>query len=92
MIAASNLRPAQAPIAPQTIPFTYPYLPVTELREKNIFHVHGRIDEGDPSSIESVVLTKDEYVEAYEGNESTAIFLRALFGELDVVFHWFRVD
>ena len=77
---------SHSPIAPQTIPFTYPNLPVTELREKNIFHVHGMIDEGDPSSIKSVVLTKDEYAEAYEGHGSTAIFLRALFSDLDVVF------
>lgn len=64
--------------------FAYPNLPVVELKGEHIFHLHGYISPGDLGSVKSIVLSRDEYDDAYE--EIVSTFLRTLFRELDVLF------
>lgn len=66
-------------------PYSYPYpnLPTSELKGKHIFHPHGYIEPNNPNSVNSIILSKDEFTDAYE---ITSKFFTALFLELDVLF------
>jgi hypothetical protein len=66
--------------------FSYPNLPTTELKSKHIFHPHGYFNPKDANSINSIILSQDEFSMAYETDEITSTFLRELFWELDVLF------
>ena len=63
--------------------FSYPNLPTSELKGKHIFHPHGYIDPNEPNSINSIILSDDEFIDA---SEITSKFFTALFLELDVLF------
>jgi len=64
--------------------FVYPNLPVVDLKGEHIFHLHGYLAPEDQGSVNSIVLSRDEYDDAYE--EIVPTFLRTLFRELDVIF------
>lgn len=66
--------------------FSYPNLPPTQLTGKHIFHPHGFIDPDKPDSVNTIILSQDEFSDAYEKLQSTYMFFRALFEDLDVLF------
>ena len=66
--------------------FAYPNLPATKLRGGHIFHPHGYIQPEIPDTVRSVILTSQDYVDAYETTGATSGFIRTLFSELDVLF------
>jgi len=65
---------------------SYPNLPITELRNEHIFHVHGYVNPDDQSSVKTIVLARDEYEDAYNNSGIVSQFLSTLFSEIDVVF------
>jgi hypothetical protein len=66
--------------------FSYPNLPVLHLRGNHIFHPHGYINPENPDSVNSIILSEDEFATAYEYGQETSIFFRDLFEGLDVLF------
>jgi len=66
--------------------FAYPRLRSVALTGGHIFHLHGYIDPKDPDSVDTIILTNEDYEEAYEKSEIASGFLRTLFSELDVAF------
>ena len=67
-------------------PYTYPNLPQVELKGEHIFHIHGYIDPKNHDSVNSLVLSREEYDAAYQTTEVVPTFLSTLFQELDVLF------
>jgi len=66
--------------------FPYPQLRAVNLKGRHIFHLHGYVEPGNPDSVKSVILTHEDYLEAYEKTGIASDFVRTLFSELDVVF------
>lgn len=66
--------------------YSYPNLPLPQLTGRHIFHPHGYIDPDNPDSVNTIILSRDEFTEAYDVTQSTSIFFRTLFGDLDVLF------
>lgn len=63
--------------------YPYPNLPTSDLKGHHIFHPHGYIDPNNPNSINSIILSDDEFADAYE---ITSNFFTTLFLELDILF------
>ncbi len=76
----------QTPSSPIRTNFTYPNLPVIELTHKHIFHIHGYVNPYNQDSVGSIVLSRDEYDDAYNNSRFVSDFLHVLFNEIDVVF------
>jgi hypothetical protein len=76
----------QHPFSLPPYKFVYPNLPVTELKNRHIFHVHGYIDPENKESVNTVVLSRNEYIDAYEKSGIVSNFLHSLFTDLDVLF------
>lgn len=66
--------------------FAYPNLLATDLKNNHIFHIHGYINPDEHDSVNSMVLSRDEYNDAYENSGIVSNFLRTLFSEIDVAF------
>ena len=63
--------------------FPFPNLPISELKGHHIFHPHGYLSPDDPNSVNSIILSEDEFADA-DGIISN--FFTTLFLELDVLF------
>src|SRR5258706_95368 len=72
--------------------YSYPNLPIAQLTQKHIFHPHGYIEPKNPNSINSIILSQDEFREAYEETQTTYMFFRALFDDLDILFVGFGLN
>jgi hypothetical protein len=66
--------------------YSYPNSPTTKLTGKHIFHPHGYIDPQNPDSVTSIILSQDEFIDAYDVTMATSTFFRALFWDLDILF------
>jgi SIR2-like domain len=74
------------PISSGRYSYSYPNLPITKLTDKHIYHPHGYIDPEIPDSVTSIILSQDEFNDAYNVTMVTSAFFNVLFGELDVLF------
>jgi len=72
--------------------YSYPNLPIAQLTQKHIFHPHGYIEPNNPNSINSIILSEDEFNEAYEDTQATYMFFRSLFDDLDILFVGFGMN
>lgn len=72
--------------------FSYPNLPIPQLKQSHIFHPHGYIEPNNQNSINSIVLSEDEFKEAYEETQATYMFFRSLFDDLDILFVGFGMN
>ncbi len=67
-------------------PFSYPNLPPVDLKGGHIFHLHGYLDPDNHSSVNTLVLSREDYDDAYKITEVVPTFLSTLFRDLDVLF------
>jgi hypothetical protein len=70
----------------------YPTLPISKLRARQIFHIHGIIDHNDlVGTQESIILTSDDFDEAYSLESSLSRLMVSLYSEFSILFIGFNV-
>jgi nucleoside phosphorylase len=73
--------------------YYYPILPITHLRDRSIFHIHGIIDHSKlVETQDSIILTKSDFVEAYTPDSNLLKLTNCLFTELTLFFIGFNVN
>jgi NAD-dependent SIR2 family protein deacetylase len=71
----------------------YPILRANDLRANNLYHIHGRIDHADiPKSAETIVLTSDDYENAYGDSSMLPVLMNAIFDSHNIVFIGFSLE
>jgi NAD-dependent SIR2 family protein deacetylase len=72
---------------------TYPIIKPNNLEAKRLYYIHGRIDHSDiPGSSESIVLTTDDYSNAYREESHLPVFINGLFESHNILFIGFGLE
>lgn len=71
----------------------YPLFPMTHLRDRHIYHIHGIVDyEKLAETHDSIILTKSDFDEAYAPGSSLIQLISRLYMELTIFFIGFNVS
>jgi hypothetical protein len=70
----------------------YPLFPISHLRDRQIYHIHGIIDHSRlPETQDSIVLTRSDFDEAYDQDSNLIKLITCLYTELTLFFVGFNV-
>ena len=71
----------------------YPILQANDLKANNLYHIHGRIDHNDiPKSAKTIVLTSDDYADAYGDSSALPVLMNAIFDSHNILFVGFSLE
>jgi hypothetical protein len=71
----------------------FPDLNSTNLELKKLYHIHGKINLDDlVNSSRSLVLTSDDFTNAYGESSSLPVFIRSIFGAHNILFIGFGLE